>query len=472
MQVPMKSILILTPFQEHLEALKQATEGRFEIHALTDYPSCLQEAQKRRYDILFFEITCLPIPKDKMIPASHFERIFQELKSQYPTLPLMAIGSSEQTKNLVQAVRAGADRYLTTPLESQALQLGIARLQEKAHVQGELEYLRNNFWSDEKLEVTKTYSPVMKKLFFELQAVAPTDSTVLLLGESGVGKGVLAKFIHRTSARAQGPFVHVHCGAIPENLIESELFGHEKGAFTGATSRKLGRFEIARKGTIFLDEIGTISLSAQTKLLQVLQDNLLIRVGGESMIETDTRVIAATNNNLLEMSRAGSFREDLYYRLNVFPLTVPPLRERLEDIPILAENCLNKLQGKYQKRLEGISPETLRALRNYDFPGNIRELENILERAYILEKRRTLSLTSLPLDLAPESRQAIFSFASGDTLAEVRQKAIDEVEKAYLHQLLSTHKGRVNLTAETAGLGVRQLRVLMQKHHLKKEAYK
>ncbi|MDX2471073.1 MAG: sigma-54 dependent transcriptional regulator [SAR324 cluster bacterium] len=468
----MKSLLMLTPFLEPLEALKKTAGAEFNVTSVTDFGSCVEKAQKARFDLIFVEIASLPVDSEELLAPSAFQYIYKQLRQQFLTVPIVILGEVSQTKNLVQAVRAGADRYLVTPLELPSLQLVISALQEKAMVQSELEYLRHNLWDDAKLGVTKTHSPIMQKLFSEIHSVAATDSSVLLLGESGVGKGVLSKLIHRNSPRAKAPFVHVHCGAIPENLIESELFGHEKGAFTGASARKLGRFEIAKGGTIFLDEIGTITLATQTKLLQVLQDHVLIRVGGEDMIDTDVRVISATNSDLLAMSQEGTFREDLYYRLNVIPMTVPSLRERLEDIPILANNFISRLEGKYQKRLTGIEPKVIQALQAYDFPGNIRELENILERAYVLEKGNQLNMASLPLDLAPDVRRVQYGFGPDETLAEVRSRTVEEIEKAYLHQLLATKKGKIQNTAAAAGIGERQLRILMRRHDLKKESYK
>ena len=319
--------------------------------------------------------------------------------------------------------------------------------------------------------VTRTHSPLVRQLYGQVNSVAVTDSAVLLLGETGVGKGVIARLIHQASPRVKGPFVHVHCGAIPESLIESELFGHERGAFTGATKRKLGRFELAKGGTIFLDEISTITGATQTKLLQVLQEKIMQRVGGESPINTDVRVIAATNQDLWEMSREGRFREDLYYRLNVFPIEVVPLRERLEDIPLLVDNKLKRLEARYQKQIQAVDPEVYQVLQQYKYPGNIRELENILERAYILETGPRLERFSLPHELAtPIESPSPFDWRR--SLAEVRQQAIEEIEKRYLERLLSRHKGRIKPSADEAGLGTRQLRNLMIKYELHKESFK
>jgi len=266
-------------------------------------------------------------------------------------------------------------------------------------MESELDYLRDRFWQEDSLEIVRTRSPLMKRLFDKVRSVAPTKSTVLLNGETGTGKGVLARLIHQHSNRKDGPFISVHCGAIPDTLLESELFGHERGAFTGAVRRKLGKFEIAQGGTIFLDEIGTITPSAQIKLLEILQDGTFHRVGGEERIEANMRVIAATNADLRKMCEAGQFRKDLYYRLNVFPLEIPPLKERMEDIGYIVEVILKKLNKFDLKEIHDIHPHVIDAFGNYPWPGNIRELENLMERAYILEESPILMPDSFPDEL-------------------------------------------------------------------------
>jgi transcriptional regulator with GAF, ATPase, and Fis domain len=313
----------------------------------------------------------------------------------------------------------------------------------------------------------------MKKLYEKIQAVAPTKSTVLLIGETGTGKNLLAKLIHRRSNRRDNQFISVHCGAIPETLLESELFGHEKGSFTGAIKRKLGKFEIARGGTIFLDEIGTITLSAQIKLLQVLQDGIFHRIGGEEEINADVRVIAATNVDIKAMCEEGSFRKDLYYRLNVFPIEIPPLRERVEDIPNLANGFLKKMNSVNLKNINDIAQEILEALQKYSWPGNIRELENIIERAYILETSSMLTRDSFPSEILDSDLPDIIpSVEAGLTLAQTRRRGIDNIERAYLKELLSRNKGRIKESAETAGITTRQLHKLMVKYGIRKEEFK
>jgi transcriptional regulator with PAS, ATPase and Fis domain len=295
----------------------------------------------------------------------------------------------------------------------------------------------------------------------------------MLFGETGTGKGLLARMIHMHSSRFEGPFISVHCGAIPDTLLESELFGHEKGAFTGAVRRKPGKFEMARGGSIFLDEIGTITPSAQVKLLQVLQDATFSRVGGEEVLQTDARIIAATNADLGAMSGRGEFRKDLYYRLNVFPVEIPPLRERIEDIPQIVELFLKKLKQRHEKNIISVHPQVLQAFKTYSWPGNIRELENLMERACILETTNVLTPESFPRALFESGdAQPLLPVQAHLPLAEARRQAIDDFERQYLKELFSRNKGRVNRAAEEAGITTRQLNKLMVKYGIKKELYK
>ena len=344
---------------------------------------------------------------------------------------------------------------------------------ESLVTQSELEYFRDKFWKSEYEKVTHTLNPVMKKVFDKVKSVAPTRSTVMITGETGTGKGVFAKLIHLHSNRSDDTFISVHCGAIPETLIESELFGHEKGSFTGAIKRKLGKFEIARGGTIFLDEVGTINKSVQIRLLKVLQDKSFTRVGGEEEIETDVRVIAASNENLEEMIEDGSFRKDLYYRLNVFPIEIPPLRERIEDIPFLVKGFLEELNKYNARGISVVHSRVMEAFRKYNWPGNIRELENLLERAYIIEQSNVLMPENFPSELFEgEIGSAKISFDTSRTLAQTRQEAIDGIERKYLKELLSEHNGRIDAAARAAGIGTRQLHKLLTKHKIKKENFK
>jgi transcriptional regulator with GAF, ATPase, and Fis domain len=321
-----------------------------------------------------------------------------------------------------------------------------------------------------------TRSQAMRDVYRKVQMVAPTRTTVLLTGETGTGKSYLAKLIHQRSARCSRQFLSVHCGALPESLIESELFGHEKGAFTGASRTRKGKFELADGGTIFLDEIGTITPAAQIKLLHILQEKAFERVGGEKLIPCDVRIIAATNEDPARLCEQGRFRWDLFYRLNVFPVEVPPLRQRIEDILPLAEHFARSFCRDAGKNIIGFDPRAVRALEEYGWPGNVRELENIIERACILEETGVIHAESLPLELLalrPEI-QADPS-ARSDTLMPLhaaRTAAIEEFERRYLFALLQSCHGSIKQSADTAGITTRQLHKLMTRHHLDKKTFR
>lgn len=317
-------------------------------------------------------------------------------------------------------------------------------------------------------------SPAMRTVYAKIKSVADTRTTVLFLGETGTGKGVAAKLLHELSQRRSGPFVNFHCSTVPDTLLDSELFGHERGAFTGAYKQHIGKFELARNGTLFLDEIGTISLTNQLKLLKVLQERTIQRVGGEKEIGVEVRVVSATNKDLEELCAQGAFRWDLYYRLNVFPILLPPLRERTDDILPLAEYFLGRFNTLYGKGIEGLQPEAASALITYHWPGNIRELENIIERAYLIEQSPRIAPASLPVELF-NRKQPSLAFLTVDIkqpLAAVRAAAVQQAEFNYLKSLLRVHKGRIDRSAQQAGISVRQLNNLMHKYHLDKEAFK
>ncbi len=313
--------------------------------------------------------------------------------------------------------------------------------------------LEDGFWRADWLETIRTESPRMREVYEKVKSVAPTKTTVLLQGDTGVGKGNVAKLIHQHSSRKDGPFVHVHCGTLPDTLVESELFGYEKGAFTGAEKRKLGRFDSAQKGTIFLDEINTISTALQIKLLQVLQDHIFQRVGGETSIEADVRVIAAANANLRQLSTEGEFRRDLYYRLSVFPIEIPALADRREDIPHLIQSFIQRFNYVFSKEIHTVDPQVVQALQRYPWPGNIREMENLLERAYILETTSVLCPESFPQEIMSDAGSAAEVVLDASLpLATVRKQALEHIESQYLKELLTLHQGRLNRAALTAGL--------------------
>ncbi len=425
-----------------------------------------------RCEFLFIDLDFL---KPSTVPenATDYANAIQKLWDRLPGTEVIVICRQEKTRAAVMAVKGGASDYLTYPVDPQEVRHVVDSLKEQVRQQMELNYLREDYWKTDVSDVCRTESQIMKKVFQQVRSVAPTRSTVLLHGETGTGKGVLARLIHACSNRADGPFISVNCGAIPDTLAESELFGHERGAFTGANRRKLGKFEIAEGGTIVLDEVGTISQSAQIRLLQVLQERTFCRVGGEDTIEADVRVIASTNDHLGDLISRGVFRSDLFYRLNVFPINLPPLRQRLEDIPILVEEFLHRLDRAYGKKIRGIDGLVMEAFQKYTWPGNIRELENVIERAYILENSRILTPECFPAELFAFPTLVASETVSGlPSLHEARKRSLEMMERQYLREILTLYRGRVDKSAETAGITPRQLYNLMVKYGFRKEDFK
>ena len=432
--------------------------------------ACL-EAQA--YDYLFVELAVVPRTDPHLLTLDDFKALFDPIWRLRPSIKIIVIVSPDRIQAGIAAVEAGAASYLKLPLGKEEVEFISRDVYEGQILESELDYLREQFWETDVREIVRTRCGSMKKVYDLIQSVAPTRTAVLLTGETGTGKSLLAKLIHRHSNRRDAQFISVHCGAIPDTLLESELFGHEKGAFTGAIRRKMGKFEIANGGTIFLDEVGTLTPAAQVKLLMILQEGLFERVGGEATLKTDVRVVAATNADLKQMTEEGLFRKDLYYRLNVFPIDLPPLRERIQDIPHLVESFLKKLSDFGPKAIHHVHPTVIKALGMYNWLGNIRELENLIERAYILEQSDTLTPESFPADFFEEEwLTAEVSIDTSHALAQVRAEGIEEIERRYLKDLLARHKGRINRSAEEAGITTRQLHKLMKKYGYRKETFK
>jgi two-component system response regulator HydG len=303
-------------------------------------------------------------------------------------------------------------------------------------------------------------APRMQEIFHLLELVSPSEANVLLLGETGTGKELVARAIHGSSDRAQGPFVVVNCAALPETLLESELFGHERGAFTGAVNRKDGRFLLAHRGSLFLDEIGELSLTTQAKILRVLQAREFEPLGGTRTLKVDVRIIAATNRHLEAMVREGRFRDDLFYRLNVFPIVLPPLRERLEDLPLLADHFLRTYSAKNRKAIKSLAPEVLQAFQGYPWRGNIRELENIIERGVIVCQGDTLTLEDLPLSL----QQA----GSSAWVDEELEPELPELERQLISRTLELVDGQRQAAAEILGISLEELDLKIRSYGVEK----
>ncbi len=465
----MRSILVISNKSETIPKIKSTFPSGYQIEKSSDMEDALGKLNKKRYDFIVVDLQILK----ETSSDNGYKEALQPFKDLFPTIEIIIMTPLEMIREAVSVLKAGASDYITHPIEPDELKYVINNIRDSVILKSELDYLRDKFWKKEAREIVQTENDAMKQVYKKIQAVAPTKTNVLLIGETGTGKSLLAKLIHRHSNRQKAQFIEVHCGAIPETLLESELFGHEKGAFTGAVRRRLGKFEIAKDGTIFLDEIGTLTPSAQVKLLQVLQDGKFSRVGGEAVLTTNARVVAATNSDLKEMSENSQFRNDLYYRLNVFPIEIPPLRERIEDLPFLFEVFLSRLNMELSKNIHNVHPHVLEALKAYSWPGNIREMENLIERAYILEESSTLNPESFPGELFQGKKTQIPVSKNSDAkLAAARRRAVDEFETQYLKDLLSRNQGKMKQSANDAGIGTRQLHKLLMKYGLRKEEFR
>ena len=464
----MQTILFVTSRTRLDEPIESCFPKGYRVDKIIGRDTAIKALQKKRYDYIFIDIDILL----RGLPGNDYKTVLQSFWNIYPLIQIIVITPKDNVREAVKIVRAGAYNYLTYPIDPNEANHVIEDIKEYQILKSELDYLRDVFWKEDAQEILKTNNAPMTAVFNKIRSVSPTKTTVLLVGETGTGKSILAKIIHRHSNRENAQFISVHCGAIPDTLLESELFGHEKGAFTGAIRRKPGKFEIARGGSIFLDEIGTISPSAQIKLLQVLQDGTVSRVGGDDLIETNTRVIAATNTDLKKMVEDGGFRKDLYYRLNVFPIEIPPLRERREDIPFFVEIFLKRLNKKLQKEIHGIHPHVVEAFMNYPWPGNIRELENLMERACILENSDILTPESFPNEIFHQGSSTEMLVNTVMPIVEARRLVIDDFERKYIKNLLFRNKGRISKSAEEADISTRQLNKLMLKYGIRKEEYK
>jgi DNA-binding NtrC family response regulator len=373
---------------------------------------------------LFAENAPALVLTDLKMPNLDGMGLLARLREQNRSVPIIVATAFGDVSSAVQAMRAGADDYLTKPIDFDALLLGVERALARRELAAEAENLRLQLRQrdQEGLQGLLGTSPAMQRVYAVARQVAPTRATVLITGESGTGKGEIARAVHALSPRATEPFVTLHCAALAESLLESELFGHEKGAFTGADKRRLGRFEQANGGTLFLDEIGDIPASTQVKLLRVLQERTFERVGGNESIHVDVRLIAATNKDLASEVRERRFREDLYYRLNVVHVEMPPLRLRGNDVLVLAEHFLRKFARENQRQVQGLSPAARAKVLAHRWPGNVRELENAMERALVFTTGEVVEADALPFEAVPVGSDGVR--IPGATMAEIEKYAI------------------------------------------------
>jgi DNA-binding NtrC family response regulator len=393
---------------------------------------------------------------DLKLPDMDGIQILKEVKTRNPEAQVIVITAYGSVDSAVTAMKEGASDYLTKPFSMDELLLIAKRLVRIKQLEEENLLLRKKVEERYGLEGLVGKSPQMLKIYDLIETVSQTDTTVLINGESGTGKELVANAIHLRSLRKNGPFIKVNCAALPETLLESELFGHEKGAFTGAIKQRKGRFEMADGGTLFLDEIGDISPVVQVRLLRVLQERQFERVGGNETLSVDVRLICATQRDLKEEIRKGSFREDLYYRLNVVPMHLPPLRERREDILLLSDHFMNKFSQKMGKEITGLSEEAKTILLKYTFPGNIRELENMLERAIALIKGKIIQAYDLPEEVCGQTspvRDVCEKIRGSKPLAS----AVSLFEKEYIQSVLEKTKGKKGQAAEILGISRKTL---------------
>src|SRR3990170_3820134 len=395
---------------------------------------------------------------DQKMPGMSGLELLQAVRAINPETPVILMTAFGSIQAAVSAIQGGATDYLTKPLNLDELLYRIRQVSDRYRIINENRELREALQSRHRIEGIIAESGQMLDVISLVRRVAPSEATVLIRGESGTGKELIAKAIHFASPRASGPLVRVNCAALPETLIESELFGHEKGAFTGAVAARKGRFELADGGSLFLDEIGDLPLHLQVKLLRVLQEREFERVGSSRPVAVNVRLLAATHRDLEALVRAGRFRDDLYYRINVVSISLPPLRERREDIPLLLDHFVEKFSRRNGKRIGGLTRDAREALLRYDYPGNVRELENLVERAVILTRDEVIGLEDLPLGVKEREGET-----SGETSLTV---LVEGLERRMIREALARADGVQTRAAEILGISERVLRYKLKKYGL------
>ena len=447
---------------KQLQKLLQ-TDTAHKVDFRTDGNQALKALEQGTYSILLTDL-CMP-----KLSGMDLIRQIQERRLPVTTIVMTGHGSISEA---VEAIRLGAYDFMTKPVDIDHLQLVIDRALRERGMQDELAELRRELQSKYAFQNILSKNPRMHTIFELINNVGHTNTTILIEGETGTGKEQVARAVHATAHHRDGPFVAINCAALPETLLESELFGHEKGAFTSAVGQRRGRFEMANDGAIFLDEVGDVPASMQAKLLRVLQERSFERVGGTETIQVNVRVIAATNRSLQKLVKEGKFREDLYYRLNVVKIDLPPLRDRAEDIPLL----ITHFTEKYARRPEPakqISPEAMEVLLNYSWPGNIRELENAIERACVTTRDPVIQIQNLPPDLIhPPKPDVPFTVDLTRPLTELLSDAVGQIESQYIRKALTKTHGHIGRCAEICGLSRRSITSKIAEYQLDKADFK
>lgn len=409
---------------------------------------------------------------DLKMPGMDGMEVLEKIRGINSITSVIIITGYATVDNAVTAMKKGAVDYLMKPFTADEIRIRIEKALEKKRLVSENIYLRQELTEKYKFDKIIGKSKVLQEIFRLIEKVAPTDSTILIRGESGTGKELIARAIHHSSLRKDRKFIAVDCGALPETLLESELFGHVKGSFTGAIVTKRGLLEVANGGTFFMDEVGDLSLGIQSKLLRVLQEKEFRPIGGVKSIKVDVRLIAATNKDLESMIDEKTFREDLFYRLNIVPIYLPSLKERREDVPLLVHHFLEIYNRKRNKNVKGISPETMNLLVEYDWPGNVRELENIVERLVIMNDSGIIEPEHLPTHI--QGKHVCFNITTPQTNEElkiikkkVRTDAVENIEKAFVIDALKRSGWNVSRAAREVGMKRQNFQILMRKYHIK-----
>jgi DNA-binding NtrC family response regulator len=436
--------------------LNLADEG-YAVHSAADAEAGLNIVRQEKIDLVL---------TDLKLPGMDGLEFLQMLKRANTMIPVVVMTAYGTVETAVEAMKAGAADYVLKPFPLAEIQLVIRKELDVRRLREENVSLREALSQRYEFKNIVARSPKMQEILAIVERVAPTNSTVLLGGESGTGKDLIARAIHQHSRRSSGPFVKINCTAIPENLLESELFGYEKGAFTGAVNPKPGKFELADKGTIFLDEIGDVPSAIQVKLLRVLQEREFERLGGTKTLKVDMRLVAATNRDLRAALEQGTFREDLYYRLNVVPISIPPLREHKEDIPYLVDHFIERFSRESGKQMSGITPGALNMLLNFHWPGNVRELENIIERAVAFANDATIDVQDIRLDLSPVRDRPATSSAGGVAASgpfPPEGMTLEQYEDEIIREALRRANGNKSQAARLLGLSRNALRYRLSK---------
>ncbi len=446
------TILVVDDDTAHRTMLKTLLSGwGYLIEEADDGSTAILKVEEQAYDLILMDI--------RMIKVSGIEAL-KEIKTINPAIPIIIMTAYSSVETAVDALKNGAYDYLTKPLDFDELRIAISRAMDHTGLKEENRLLKESIGSHFDRRNIIGRSPVMVKLLETVAQVSPSEATVLITGDSGTGKEIIAGAIHYNSPRKDAPFIKINCAAITETLLESELFGHEKGAFTGAQRRKEGKFRLAHGGSIFLDEIGEMPMSMQVKLLRVLQEREITRVGGEEVIKVDVRVIAASNRDLLRDIELNRFREDLYYRLNVVEIKMPLLKDRKEDIPLLAQHYLEMFSEKNRKQAKGFTPRAMDALLKYEWPGNVRELMNVIERCVVLSTGDYIDQKDLPF-FNRDNEELIMPDSSSIITGDF---PLEEVEKATILNTLESTNGNKSEAARRLGITRKTLHKKLKKY--------